>query len=153
MTQIDFYILPESASESRWLFACRLVEKAVRAQHKVLIALDSEAEAQHLDQLLWSFKPETFIPHELATAPDFSTSAAGERAAHAPVVITTGAADHQLHEHHGLLINLATDIPSWFSRFERLSEIVIQQPEILKNTREHFSFYRQRGYPIKHHKL
>jgi DNA polymerase-3 subunit chi len=153
MTQIDFYILQESASESRWLFTCRLVEKAVNAQHKVLINLDSEAEAHHLDQLLWTFKPETFIPHELATTPDFASEEAGRRAALAPVVITTGASEHQLLEHHGLLINLAAQIPPWFSRFERLSEIVIQQPEILKNTREHFSFYRQRGYPIKHHKI
>jgi DNA polymerase-3 subunit chi len=145
MTRIDFYILQESASETRWLFACRLVEKAVRSGHKVLITLDTQADAQHLDDLLWTFKPETFIPHEQVDSHSDE--------ARAPVALTTGLADHQLHEHHGLLINLAQQIPPWFSRFERLGEIVIQQPEVLKNTREHFSFYRERGYPIEHHKM
>ena len=65
-------------------------------------------------------------------------------------ITTTDLADHQLHEYQGLLINLGQEIPSWFSRFERLSEIVIQEPGILKNTREHFSFFRERGYPIEY---
>jgi DNA polymerase-3 subunit chi len=148
MTRIDFYILQESASEARWHFTCRLVDKALRAGHKILINVDSLTTAQHLDDLLWTFKPETFIPHEI-----FSPEQQNTDAGSAPVAITTGLADHQLHEHHDMLINLGEKIPTWFSRFERLSEIVIQEPQVLKNTREHFSFYRERGYPIEHRNI
>src|SRR5690606_2514629 len=52
MTQVDFYILPDSQAEARWQFACRLIEKAHRLGHRILVATDSSEDAQHLDQLL-----------------------------------------------------------------------------------------------------
>lgn len=146
MTKVDFYILQDTTEDARLHFTCRLADKAVRSGHRVLITADSQEEVQQLDDLLWTFKPETFIAHEV-----FDPRTTIETAGSVPVAIaTTALADHQLHEHQGLLINLGKDIPPWFSRFERLSEIVIQEPEILKNTREHFSFFRERGYPIEH---
>lgn len=147
MTRIDFYILQENASEARWRFACRVVDKALRSGHTVLLTVDSSEDAQQLDDLLWTFKPESFIPHQVFDS-------RSDTAATAPVAIATNTlGDHQLHEHRGLLINLGSSIPAWFSRFERLSEIVIQEPAVLKNTRDHFSFYRERGYPIEHRKI
>lgn len=153
MTKVDFYILQDSASEARWHFTCRLVDKALRAGLTVLITVDSTEEAQQIDDLLWTFKPESFIPHELFN-PAAKDAAEKEKVSAVPVVIISSAlADHQLHEHRGLLINLGREIPPWFSRFERLSEIVIQDPDVLKNTRDHFSFYRERGYPIEHRNI
>ena len=146
MTKVDFYILQDSTEEARRHFTCRLVDKALRSGHQILITTDSQEEVQQLDDLLWTFKPETFIAHEA-----FDPRSKIAPAVSAPVAIaTTALADHQLHEYRGLLINLGQKIPSWFSRFERLSEIVIQEPAILKNTREHFSFFRERGYPIEY---
>lgn len=143
MTQIDFYILPDDASAARWHFACRLIDKITRLGHRVLVTMDDPAEAQELDALLWTFKPESFIPHALLPSDQQH-----------PVEITTDLrSDIPLDNHHQVLINLSHSIPSYFSRFERLSEVVIQQPEILKNTREHYSFYRERGYPIQNHRL
>lgn len=153
MTKVDFYILQDSASDARWHFTCRLVDKALRTGLTVLITVDSQEDAQQLDDLLWTFKPESFIPHELFN-PSTTDASATENNGTAPVVIVNSAlADHQLHEHRGLLINLGREIPPWFSRFERLSEIVIQEPDVLKNTRDHFSFYRERGYPIEHRNI
>jgi DNA polymerase-3 subunit chi len=149
MTRIDFYILQDSTSDARWHFACRLIDKALHSGLNILVITDSLEEAQHIDDLLWSFKPESFIPHALF---DPQTSAVHMQSA--PVIIATIALlEHQLEHHHGLLINLGQQIPPWFSRFERLSEIVIQEPTVLKNTREHFSFYRERGYPIEHRNI
>lgn len=146
MTKIDFYILQDSTADARWHFACRLVDKALRSGHRVLITANSQDEVRQLDDLLWTFKPETFIAHDI-----FDQHSASEAMSSTPVAIaTTALPDHQLHEHRGLLVNLGHEIPRWFSRFERMSEIVIQEPEILKNTREHFSFFRERGYPIEY---
>ena len=139
MTQIDFYVLPETTSEARWLFACRLIDKVHRLGHKVLVALDTEAEARAFDELLWTFKPESFIPHNLMGA--------GKTA---PIEITHTA---DAGDHHGLLLNLSREIPAYFSRFERLSEVVIQEPQALQTSRERFSFYKGRGYPIETRKL
>lgn len=139
MTKIDFYVLPETTSDSRWLFACKLTEKAQRMGMRVLIAVDSEPAARQLDQLLWTFKPESFIPHQLV---------GGEKPAPVEITFTEETGDHQ-----GLLLNLSDKIPSAFSRFERVSEVVIQEAGILATSRERYSFYKSRGYPIETRKL
>ncbi|MFC3116800.1 DNA polymerase III subunit chi [Cellvibrio fontiphilus] len=139
MTQIDFYVLPEATSEARWLFACRLIDKVQRLGMRTLVAMDTEAEARQFDQLLWTFKPESFVPHQLINA--------GKPA---PVEITF---NDQTGDHQGLLLNLSKTIPAYFSRFERLIEVVIQEPLSLQTSRERFSFYKQRGYPIETRKL
>ncbi|MEH6357410.1 MAG: DNA polymerase III subunit chi [Pseudomonadales bacterium] len=144
MTRIDFYILPDSEQQARLLFICRLVEKAYKQNHRLYIHTDSETTSKTIDDLLWSFRPESFIPHHLledTTAP-------------APIAI--GHGDNSgigCGDHHDVLINLSNDIPDFFSRFERCIEIVIQQPDVLETTRKHFGFYRERGYPLNTHDL
>ncbi|WP_049629591.1 DNA polymerase III subunit chi [Cellvibrio sp. pealriver] len=139
MTQVDFYILPETTSDARWLFACRLTDKAHRMGMRVLVAMDTEAEARQFDELLWTFKPESFIPHQLINSGKPS-----------PVEITYNA---EAGDHQGLLLNLSKTIPTYFSRFARLAEVVIQEPAMLAASRERFSFYKSRGYPIETRKL
>lgn len=139
MTHIDFYVLPETTSEARWLFACRLLDKVHRMGMRTLVVMDDEVEAQQFDELLWTFKPESFIPHQLINT--------GKPA---PVEITFNG---DVGDHQGLLLNLSKTIPPYFSRFERLSEVVIQEPLSLQTSRERFGFYKQRGYPIETRKL
>jgi DNA polymerase III subunit chi len=139
VTQIDFYILPETTSEARWLFACRLIDKVHRMGMRVLVAVDSEAEARQLDELLWTFKPESFIPHQLINS---------GKPTPVEITFTQEAGDHQ-----NLLLNLSKTTPTYFSRFERMSEVVIQEAESLAASRERFSFYKSRGYPIETRKL
>lgn len=147
MTQIDFYILQENASAARWHFACRLVEKAFRHGHNILITLDEDTDINAFDELLWSFKPESFIPHRILSP---TGSAAGAER----VLISNHSPDQNpFIREHSLLINLARNIPAAFSDFERLIEIVIQEENVLKNTREHYHFYRKGGYSIEHRKI
>ncbi|PUA29781.1 MAG: DNA polymerase III subunit chi [Cellvibrio sp. 79] len=139
MTKVDFYVLPEATSEARWLFACKLAEKVQRMGMRVLIAVDSEADARQLDELLWTFKPESFVPHQLIN---------GDKPSSVEITFGDQAGDHQ-----GLLLNLSNTIPAWFSRFERVSEVVIQEQQMLATSRERYSFYKSRGYPIETRKL
>lgn len=104
-----------------------------------MLATRDEGESQHIDQLLWSFRPESFVPHHLA-----------QQNIDSPVLISHHEDDNR---HHDLLINLRTDIPPQFSRFNRLVEIVIQDERDKVFTREHYSFYKERGYPIETHTL
>lgn len=139
MTTIDFYVLPEATREARWLFACRLIDKVYRLGHRVLVALDNEPDAKAFDELLWTFKPESFIPHQLIN---------GGKTASVEITYSAEAGDH-----HGLLLNLSSAIPAYFSRFERLSEVVIQEAGALQTSRDRFSFYKGRGYPIETRKI
>jgi DNA polymerase-3 subunit chi len=137
MTQIDFYVLQQDSPVARFHFACRLTEKALNHNHHVVIAVEDESEATTLSEYLWSFKPESFLAHQLQT-----------ENGPAPVMLVWNEDKDQYHD---ILINLRKDIPDWFSRFQRVMEVVVQEHTCLESTREHFQFYRDRGYPLKSH--
>ena len=137
MTEVSFYILQERELQARWQFACRLIEKAHRLGHQVLVTVDNAADAEYLDDLLWHFHPESFVPHRRLGALDQPS---------APVEI---GINNEYGDQHDVLVNLSQQVPEQFSRFQRLSEVVIQEPQVLQNTREHFSFYKARGYPVQ----
>ncbi len=128
--------------EARWLYVCRFIEKVERLGHSILVVVDTQEEAHELDDLLWSFKPESFIAHQII---------GGDEEAKVEITFNDAAGAAEAGEHHDVLINLSSKIPEYFSRFARLAEIVIQEPKILENTREHYRFYKQRGYPITQH--
>lgn len=147
MTRIDFYVLPSDQPGEADTFACRLAEKANRAGMSVLIAVDTAERAEEMDRLLWTFREDSFLPHALQSAGESTGESAAEGTA---VEINCG---EEPGTHHGLLINLCREVPGWFSRFERLAEIVVQQPEVLARSRTRFSHFRDRGYPLQSHKL
>ena len=139
MTQADFYILGEQTLEARNHFACRLVNKAVREGCHVFIHVDNPADAEQLDELLWTFRPESFIPHEIQHANSNTDGC--------PVHIgwTT-----PISEQHDIIINTSRHLPEFFGRFSRLMEVVVQEDAILQYTREHYRFLHNRGYAIQH---
>jgi DNA polymerase III subunit chi len=138
MTQIDFHILQDTTLDARWLYVCRFIEKVERLGHSILVTVDNQETAEMLDDLLWSFKPESFIPHQII---------GGDEPARVEITYSTTTG-----EHCDVLLNLSHQVPDYFSRFARVAEIVIQEANILENTREHYKFYKQRGYPITQHK-
>ncbi len=150
MTKVDFYILPEDEQHHRHLFACRLIEKAYRLGHQVYIHSDNAEQAQQIDQLLWSFRPNSFVPHS------FDNNAQGQNSQGQIAVGYDAAATHDMadnHTHDGLLVNLSTSVPDFFSRFNRVSEIVVQDPKITDATRKNYCFYRDRGYQLNSHDM
>lgn len=137
MTQIDFYLLASSDPNTRWDFCCRLTEKVQRLGHRILIAVDTQDDAEKLNQLLWSFKPESFVPHRIINDAQHPIT---------PVEITY---NHEASDHQDVLLNLGKQIPSFFSRFKRMSEFVTEDEATKVWTREHYRYYKERGYPIE----
>ncbi len=140
MTRIDFYILPDVDLEARWRFAARLTHRVWNQGHQLLWLAPNPDTAQSLDDFLWQYPHNAFIPHGCVG----SDAAAG-----APVVI--GAED--VPDHDDVLINLGDTLPAFFARFERVAEIVIQDPAVRDPSRERFKHYRERGYPLFHHDM
>jgi DNA polymerase-3 subunit chi len=142
VTQIDFYILNDQAKGDRFLLACRLTEKAYLAGHRVCINTGSEADAGRIDELLWTYKEQSFIPHESVNSQvDLST---------APVQI---ACQINQTEEHDVLINLASEVPACFSQFERLLEPVDQMETNKVSGRSRYRYYRDCGYSITNHEI
>ena len=152
MTQVDFYILASNTNDSRLRFACRITEKAVQRNYRVFLNSADNADALKLDGLLWTFSQGSFIPHvvvseRLATPPT------------EPVLIginspeTEDDVTNQLGENWDLMINLAPNIPGFFSRYARVAEVIDSDPIRRENGREHYRFYRDRGYELKIHSI
>jgi len=141
VTKVDFYVLDKSANGDRYQLACRIAEKAHGAGHRVLIHTLSDDEAVHLDRLLWTFNDQSFLPHGLLNKVDHALN---------PILIGDGALDQ---EEHDVLINLAMDVPTFFSRFKRLAECVDNDNTARTASRDRFKFYRDRGYLLNTHNI
>jgi DNA polymerase III subunit chi len=145
MTRVDFYVLDDDADLARERFACRLVEKAWRLKHTAFLHTATPGEAQRLDALLWTFSDHSFLPHVL-DVPDLEPALS----AATPVRIGSGEAPRF---EAALLVNLDGDVPLFFSRFERVAEIVGGGETQRALARERFRFYRDRGYPLESHRI
>lgn len=141
MTQVDFYILADKASGDRYSLACRIADKAWSQGHRVYLHTNSEAESKHLDTLLWTYREGSFLPHGLFGQTDSEMT---------PVII--GHTENPGDE-HDTLINLATTLPDFFSRFERVAELIDNDPHIKQTGRERFRIYRDRGYTLNTHTI
>ena len=120
--------------------ACRVADKAFRNGHRVYVLVNDGQQAAELDQLMWTFSQGSFTPHET-----FSGSIENEQT---PILIGTGEAPDSWHD---ILITLTEDVPPFFSRFERVIEIVGNDESQKKNARDRFRFYRDRGYALQSH--
>lgn len=141
MTSIDFYILPDSEPVARTLFACRLAEKVYKQGRQIYIHTANEEHAKEVDQQLWAFRADAFVPHQIANQGDSSA------AKKAPITIGYG---EQGAEYEDVLINLDTQVPDFFSSYQRILEIVVQEAEILASTRQNYKLYQDKGYPLKY---
>ena len=144
MTRVDFYVMASADHSDRLQLVCKLAEKALQRSQKVFIHSDSDDTLKELDDLLWSFRPVSFVPHHTVTTDDTPTSTHS-----IPVILSKSSPDSE----RTLLINLAADVPPFFSRFERTLEIVNEQTHIKEAGRERYRYYQQRGYPLQHHKM
>ncbi|MDO8414522.1 MAG: DNA polymerase III subunit chi [Gallionellaceae bacterium] len=137
MTKVDFY----TGVEDKLRTACKLSHKAMQNGLRVLLHAPDEATATALDKLLWHYPATAFMPHCRSHEPT-----AGDM----PVVVGHG---DDAFPHHEVLISLHTTSLPFFSRFQRVIEIVSQEAEDARLGRERFSFYRDRGYEMRHFDL
>jgi len=139
VTRIDFYVIAEDAPNATAVTACRLVEKAHAKGHRVYLHAESDEQARAVDTLLWTFRQNSFIPHE------FYGSRDGEWV---PVLVGCHP-DPQVEPE--VLVNLAPTVPAFFSRFRRLVELVGADPDARRRSRERFRYYSEQGYPLNTH--
>ena len=139
MPQVDFYLLPTSDEGSRLRMVCRTTEKAFSLGHRVHIHTGSQALSARLDELLWTFRDRSFVPH--CIAPHSAE----------PWPVTVG---HDWDPDHGdVLVNLAPRAPACAERFARIVEVVDQSPEVQSQGRGRYRAYRELGCTLHHHRL
>ena len=134
MTKIDFY----TGSQDKLRTACQLSHKAMQNGVRVTLSALDGTTADALDKLLWHYPSTAFIPHCRSDA---------EEAAQWPVVLNSG---NDRFPHYDLLISLHDECAPFFSRFERVIEIIGQDAEDSRRGRERYKFYKDRGYELRH---
>jgi DNA polymerase-3 subunit chi len=141
VTQVDFYLLQDDSAQIRASFACRLADKAYRLGNRVYIHTASAEQTRQLDDLLWTFQQNSFVPHAIYQAAQHNPP---------PVLLAHNSEPDASIQ---VLINLSAQVPLFFSRFERVAELVNQNADIRQQGRSRYSFYKDRGYPLRTHEI
>jgi DNA polymerase-3 subunit chi len=141
MARIDFYVLSQSSERARHHFACKLAEKAYRLENTVHIVAGSRADAARLDELLWTFRDGSFVPHDVVSAQGDPDSP-----------ITIGCNTDEVAP-RDLLINLCDEIPPAAESFPRVAELVSSDQESKQRSRKRYALYRDQGHEINTHNV
>jgi len=137
VTEITFYTFADDPLD----VARRVAAKAHGQGKQVMIYAPDPAVADAIDQLLWTTPATGFVPHcrdsdALANEP--------------PVLIGSNAEALRAAD---VMINLHTEQPEAFARFERLVEIIGQDDAGRDQGRTRYRFYQARGYALKTYDL
>ncbi|MDP1602537.1 MAG: DNA polymerase III subunit chi [Legionella sp.] len=139
--RVDFYLLATSDANARWLLACRLLEKAYLRGHRVFVYCNDKQQAELIDELLWTFKDDSFIPHNLQ----------GE-GPEPPPAVQIGFQDEP-RGFSDILLNLADTIPPFYKRFKRVMELVGNDEPSKELSRLHYREYRDNKCVMHTHPL
>ena len=142
MARIDFYILAQADERARHLLACKLAEKAWRLDNSVWIHAKDRGDAERLDELLWTFRDGSFVPHGLAGREDGTEVS--------PIMV---GCEELGVETRDLLINLTDEIPPFAEGFPRVAELVTSDQNCRQLSRKRYATYRDQGHELNTHNL
>ncbi|WP_257264835.1 DNA polymerase III subunit chi [Endozoicomonas sp. ONNA2] len=154
MTRVTFYLLDsnlDNSGQNEQQFACRLIDKAWRGGLPMHIHTTDESSCKSMDQLLWAWREDSFLPHGIIS--QARGNASEKRALLASQSPITLGFDTPILESRRLLINLSPEVPSFFRDFARTCEIVVQNPDHKAVSRAKFRAYRQAGIEPEVHNM
>jgi len=140
MARVDFYLLKQPGPRSRHAFACRLAEKAYRLENTVHIHTVDRADAERVNDLLWTFRDGSFVPHDMVAGANSNKQSP----------ITIGCGDDEIAP-RDLLINLCNDVPAFAEAFPRVAELVTSDDDCKRESRKRFAEYRDKGHALQTH--
>jgi len=135
MARADFYLIDKPRfRDDPLLLVCELVKKAFAAEQPTLILARPPEQADALDEKLWEFDDESFIPHQIAGDDDDSITAV--------VIAPPGArtADRPL------VVNLRDECAD--GAFERVLEVVAADSAEREGSRARWTEYKRRGFEV-----
>ena len=137
----DFYLIAKPRfREQPLLLVCELARKASDAGMATLVLARDAVQAEQLDDLLWSFDPDAFVPHQIAGAEIDEEEAT--------VLIATPDLDVALRP---LVINLRDTAVE--GEFDRVLEVVPADASARAPSRERWKQYAARGLDVSKHDM
>ena len=139
MTTVEFHILSATGDDARMRHACQLVDECYGRRQRCFVRVANDAEAQRIDELLWTFRDQAFIPHQVMDTPPSIDP-------NVMVLIGDGAAPA---EYKSLMINLSGAVPGDVSAFTQMIEVVDAEPQRKQQARERYKQYRELGCTLE----
>jgi len=141
MPRADFYLIGKPRfREQPLLLVCELARKASDAGLPMLVLCASAAQAEELDDLLWSFDPDAYVAHQIAGA--------DEDEEEVPVLLAAPEHDAPMRP---MVLNLRdAAVPDGF---ERVLEVVPADDSARGPLRERWKQYTARGLEVKKHDM
>ena len=141
MPRADFYLIAKPRfREQPLLLVCELARKAVHSSQPLLVLAASVEQAEMLDDLLWSFDPDDYLPHQIAGL-DMDEE-------EADVLIVPPDIDAPMRP---LVLNLR-DAPA-AGNFERVLEVVPADDSARGPLRERWKHYKDLGFEVNKHDM
>ena len=135
MTRADFYLVGKPRfREEPVRLVCELARKAHDAGQSILLLARDREQAEALDDLLWSFDPDAYIPHQIAGDEEDELT---------PVLIVPPDMDLPLRP---LVLNLRDQVVQ--GDFERVLEVVPADASAREPLRERWKAYKARGFDL-----
>jgi len=139
----DFYMIAGKAQfvEQPLLLVCQLAVKALAANQPCLIFCESAEQAEFLDDLLWDFDDDAFVPHQIVADDEED---ADENEEITPVLLVPPGVETPMRS---LVINLRTDLPP--PGYARVLEIVPADESAREPARKRWLEYKKLGFELK----
>lgn len=138
MAKVDFY----EAKGSSWDAAlCELVEKEYKNGQNIYLWAESDEEAIRFDKLLWTFRDDSFVPHDMR---DETTTIANR------VVVGSTPGNPNSAQCLVLARNAAPEETAGFARIIDLAPKDV--PRLLELARKRYSAFKKAGFQVTFHR-
>lgn len=141
LPEVVFYVLSSSSQSERQDFTCKLVEKIYRGGQFCYLLAEQTQQANELDNLLWTFRAGSFVPHQIYRdkLPKYSNT----------ILIGCNEIPTGWQK---VIVNLSTHFPPTTSPTERIVEILDNSEECRQAGRQRYRHYLDAGLEIVTHK-
>jgi len=142
MPEVSFYVLASHSQQERQDFACKLIEKIYRSGQNCYVLTDSAEQAASIDKQLWTFRPGSFVPHQIygGIVPELKQT------------ILIGGNDIP-ESRQNVIVNLSDSVPAVTEHTERILEILDNSETCKQAGRQRYRHYQQLGLAISTHKM
>ena len=141
MPRADFYLIDKPRfREQPLLLVCELAKRGYAANLSILVLARDAAQAEAIDDLMWSFDPDEYLPHQIAGMDEGDDDT--------PILIATPDMDIPARP---MLINLRDGAPN--GSFDRVLEVVPADPSARGPLRERWKQYQALGYALNKHDM
>jgi len=140
MPRADFYLIAKPRFlDDPLLLVCELAKRAFESGQPALILARSADQADALDEKLWEFDEQAFIPHQIAGDDDDAIT---------PVLIVAPGTETP---DRTLVINLRDECAPGL--FERVLEVIPADEAQRLGSRERWKTYKAAGFEVNKHDM